>query len=342
VARSAHLVGSIPAGDAEGAMRLALDRLGHRLRFLPDGETGERRNWLISDVESFREHPDFEVKKEGDWSDYDKLLVFKLRRGHRPKAATLDFGKVAAFEQSWPTFQKLREEAGDPELAFQVGIPGDLDMPFFVLGPVWAFRHRRPFREATAREIREIFERAGRDVVFQVELPVEMVMVARMPGPLQAPMATFLARGIARLVREAPEGARFGVHLCLGDMNHRALGKMTDAAPLVRLANAIAKAWPPGRPLEFLHAPFAAADQVPSTDPAWYAPLSGLRLPPSTRFVAGVAHEDQDLGAQGELVALIERLVGREVDVATSCGLGRRTLPAAAAALDRTAELTAP
>ena len=214
-------------------------------------------------------------------------------------------------------------------------------MALFTLGPLGAFRHRAAFREATVREIREIFRRGGRDVVFQIEVPAELVFVARMPAPLQRAMASFLARGVARLAREAPAGARFGIHLCLGDMNHRALGNMTDATPVVLLANAIVKAWPSGRPLEFVHAPFAAAQKVPRTDPAWYAPLTRLKLPGTTRFVAGFAHEDQDLEEQRRLRALIERNAGREVDVSTSCGLGRRTRPAALAALERTAALSA-
>jgi methionine synthase II (cobalamin-independent) len=57
--------------------------------------------------------------------------------------------------------------------------------------------------------------------------------------------------------------------------------------------------------------------------------------------VAGFVHEDQDLEEQRRLRALIERNVGREVDVSTSCGLGRRTRPAALAALERTAALSA-
>jgi hypothetical protein len=124
-------------------------------------------------------------------------------------------------------------------------------------------------------------------------------------------------------------------------MNHRALGNMTDATPVVLLGNAIVKAWPSGRPLEYVHAPFAAAQTVPRTDPAWYAPLAKLKLPRSTRFVAGFVHEDQDLEQQRRLRALIERNVGREVDVSTSCGLGRRTRPAALAAIERTAVLSA-
>ncbi|MGH2868823.1 MAG: hypothetical protein ACRDNK_14840 [Solirubrobacteraceae bacterium] len=339
--RSAHLVGSIPADDAADAMQLALSHLGSRLRCLPDGETGERRNWIIHIIDALRRHPDLELRKDGDWSDYDRTPVLRIRRGHRLRAETLDFGHVAAFEESWPTFARLRDQHADPSLSFQAGVPGDLDMALFTMGPIGAFRHRASFRQATLREIREVFSRGGRDVVFQVEVPAELVFVARMPAPLRGLMAAFLGRGVARLAREAPSGARFGIHLCLGDMNHRALASMPDAGPVVLLANAIVRAWPPGRPLEYIHAPFAAANRVPRTDAAWYAPLQKLHLPAQTRFIAGFAHEDQDLEDQRRIRTMIERHVGREVDVATSCGLGRRTRAAAVAALERTAALSA-
>ena len=45
---------------------------GPRCRRCPDGETGERHNWIIHIIEAMRSHPDLEVKKDGDWSDYDK------------------------------------------------------------------------------------------------------------------------------------------------------------------------------------------------------------------------------------------------------------------------------
>lgn len=339
--RAAHLVGSIPADDANDAMRLALRHLGPQLSCLPDGETGDRHHWIIHIIDGLRSHPDLELKKDGDWSAYDKTPVFRVRRGHSLRAESLDFGHVAAFEESWPTFTRLRDEQGNQALAFQAGVPGDLDMALFTFGPLGAFRHRAVFRQATVREIREIFRRGGRDVIFQIEVPAELVFVARMPTRLRGLMASFLGRGVARLARDAPDGARFGIHLCLGDMNHRALANMTDATPVVLLANAIVKAWPAGRPLEYIHAPFAAAQEVPRTDPAWYAPLARLKLPPQTRFVAGFVHEDQDLADQRQLRAVIERHVGREVGVSTSCGLGRRARPAAVAALERTAVLSA-
>lgn len=342
VQRHAHLVGSLAGDDAEEAMRLALDVLGPTLRSLPDGETGERRNWILHIEDALRTHPDLELAKDGDWSDYDKTPQLKVRKGHKLFGTNLDFGHVRYAQESRPVFERLRSAAGLPGLSFMVGIPGDLDMAMFTLGPAGVLRHRNAFAEATVSSIRRIHEQQGADVVFQIEVPAELVLLARAPGPAQPALAAVLARGITAVATGAPAGARFGVHLCLGDMNHKAFGHMTDVAPLVHLANAIVSRWPSGRPLEFVHAPFAGADVPPSTDPAFYAPLSRLRLPSRTRFAAGFAHEKQGLPEQRRIRDLIDGHVGSAVDVAAACGLGRRTRPDAEANLRRVAELTAP
>jgi hypothetical protein len=41
--------------------------------------------------------------------------------------------------------------------------------------------------------------------------------------------------------------------------------------------------------------------------------------------VAGIAHENQDHTAQLTVRTLVEQALGTTVDIATSCGLGRRT-----------------
>ena len=337
--RFAHLVGSTPFDSAEEAMDVALARFPDQLRSLPDGETGERRNWILSIIESFRTHPDFVLRKDGAWTDYKDLPVFGVRRGRKLRGETLDFRHVTAFESSYPLFKARRDRSGRSDLIFQAGIPSAFGMALFTMGPSGPFLHRRPFVDATLREIREIYAEAGGDVVFQLELPPELIFVALMPAPLQRLMARYMARTVIHLVRNSPEGSRFGLHLCLGDMNHRALGRLRDVRPLVLLSNAIVAAWPAGRALDFIHAPFAAAVLPPATDPAFYAPLKGLRLPAETRFIAGFAHDRQSLETQVDLLALMEGLLGRRVDVASSCGLGRRSREEAASVLDRTAAL---
>jgi hypothetical protein len=183
---------------------------------------------------------------------------------------------------------------------------------------------RQPFTDATVRDIRQIHNESGDDVVFQVELPVETVFVAK-AGPLGSLVAARMAAGLHRMVVAAPEGTRFGIHLCLGDLGHKALSGLRSAGPLVTLANAISAGWPAGRQLEYLHAPLAAGDEPPSLEPAFYRPLSGLQLPTHTKFVAGFLHESRTLDEQRRLLAVIEGAVGDQVDVAATCGLGRRS-----------------
>jgi len=335
--RKAHLVGSLAASDGRQAMELSLEVLGDQLDGLPDGETGERSRWIIHLLEALRNHPDLAVKKDGDWSSYRQCLIFKLKPGHRLRSQTLRFGYADAFSESWPVFEELRSRAGRPHLAFQQGVPGDLDLAISVFGRR-GFVHRRPFTEATLREIRAIHQLAHGDVVFQIEVPFALVFVAK-KRRLQPVMAGFMARGIAKLGRRSPPGTRFGIHLCLGDMNHKALLRMQDAQPLVLLANAIVRHWPTSASLEYIHAPFAAAAVPPSTDERWYAPLQHLSLPTSIRFIAGFAHEDQSLEEQRRILDMIERHFRRNVDISTSCGLGRRSPEDARAAMERIAEL---
>ncbi|NMO16583.1 hypothetical protein HPC49_08905 [Pyxidicoccus fallax] len=323
--RAAHLVGSIPAAETAEAMRLALELLGKRLRFLPDGEAGTRRNWIAHIIDSFRKHPDLELRRNGDWSSYKEVPSFGVRRGHRLTEASLDLGYVAAYAESYEVFRRLRAQAGMPDLRFQAGLPGDLDLALFTLGPVGALRWGAAFRGALLRELRQLHALGGADIVFQLEAPVELVTVSKAPGLLQSPLASYFASRLAGFAREAPEGARFGVHLCLGDLNHASLGRLGDARPIAELVNALTRAWPGNRPLEYVHVPFAAGESTAPTDARFYAPLARVVLPERTRFVAGLVHERWTEAETRPVLQHVERALGRRVDVAAACGLGRRS-----------------
>jgi hypothetical protein len=337
--RDAHLVGSLPGGTPAEAMRTALEILGPRLRSLPDGETGERRNWVISIIESLRDHRDLQVKKTGDWSDYDKIPVLQVRRGHTLYGANLDFGHVAAVTESYPVFREVAMAAGRPDLVFQEGVPGDFDLAMFTLGPAGALRQRRAFTEATLTEIRQVGAITGPDTLFQIEVPAELVLLAKAPPQVRPALAKVLARPTIGLAAGSAPGTRFAVHLCLGDMNNKAFGTMSDVGPLTQLSNAIVAGWPADRPLDLIHAPFAAADHPATTDPSFYEPLRSLVVPVGTRFAAGFAHESQSIEDQRSIRGLIEGHLGGEVTIAAACGLGRRTPEDGRAVLERMADL---
>ena len=340
--RGVHLVGSLPGTDSARAMEEALRRCGAHLRSVPDGETGRRSDWISGFLRGLADHPDLQTVKSGDISSYDRLPRYRVPRHHRLLGATMDLGVATAFTESYPVFRALRERHQLPQLRFQVGLAGDLDLALFSLGPAAALPHRRAFTELVVRELRAVRAVAGDDVVFQLELPAESVLVSQLPAAARRVAAARLAGGVRALVQCVPAGSRFGVHLCFGDLGHRALVQPEDAAPLVTLANAIGRAWPAGRPLDYVHVPLAAGEHPPSSDPAFHAPLRGLRLPRGTSVVAGFIHEELDPAQHTRVLALVEGAVGGRVDVAAACGLGRESLETAARVLDQSAALCVP
>ncbi|MBT2231771.1 hypothetical protein [Nonomuraea sp. NEAU-A123] len=210
---------------------------GPYLRTLADGEVGARHRWITHIIDGLREHPDVELRTDGDWSGYDNRPVFKVRRGHRLAPNSLNLGHAAAAGESYEVFKEIRQEHRLDGVSFQVGIPGDLDLALFAFGSARSFSRRRPFRDALAREIEEIAGWGGQDVLFQLEVPVELVMVARAPKSLRTAAARLLVHGMVKQVAAAPPGTRFGVHLCVGDLNNKALKRLSTVAPVVSMVN---------------------------------------------------------------------------------------------------------
>jgi hypothetical protein len=332
--RTVHLVGTIPAGSTREALSIIVDHVGDRLGgYIPDGETADRSNWIGRLIEALHHHPDLELKRDGDWSDYESTPVFRVKRGHRLQSVELDY--YGHFVDSWEAFKQVRAELGRPDLAFQIGIPGPIDLSFAAFGfnPIAGLRHAGPFEDATVDHISRIHADAGDEVVYQLEIPIEIEVAIRVRA-LGRPGLGWLARRILRVVDRSPEGTRWGFHLCVGDMNHRSFSRLADASIPVRLTNALAGRFPKGRTLEFVHMPFAHAVEPPTPDERFYAPLRELAVGDGVRFAAGFVHEGQDLEVQRSIRDTIEREAGREVAVAAACGLGRRDLTHATANLD--------
>ena len=337
--RGSMLVGSVPAADAKAAMELATDALGPYLRWLPDGETGPRSRWIVNVIENLRTHPSFRLTKEGNWTDYTDRPEFKLRREVPLDPATLDLGTHTAYRESRPAFDAIREATDRPDLRFQIGLPSAFDLALFAFGPKGALRHRRPFRDALAGQVAAIAAEASDDVVFQIEIPAELVFAVKTPGPLRPLVIAAMSRFAVEVAAAAPAKTTWGIHLCLGDLGHKALAGMSSCAPLTALANAIARRWPAGRTLAYMHLPMCEGDHPAPIDPRFYAPLARLRVPAGCRIAAGFVHESAPKHDLLATLALIETALGARVDIAASCGLGRRSPQDAAAILERSRTL---
>jgi len=62
--RNVHLVGSVPLANAREVFETVSAALGPRLLRIPDGETGERSDWITWLEPVFADHPAFEKSNE--------------------------------------------------------------------------------------------------------------------------------------------------------------------------------------------------------------------------------------------------------------------------------------
>ncbi|HEX3126117.1 MAG TPA: hypothetical protein VH394_02210 [Thermoanaerobaculia bacterium] len=351
--RSVLLVGSMPFESDEECMRRALDKVGPYLFSLPDGEVGERTAefpdgtracWIIRAFEILQNDPaNWHLVKppvrgaNGVPVDYTGLPEIEpvCPPEHVPERVRFDYDVFC--KQNMPVLRRLASERGLDGIRFQMGIPTGICFGFAFPNPADRMRYRGAFEDVLAREANEVV-RSGRDgVVIQLEAPPEVYMAYEMPEMLE-PLSVAPIRDLAAKI---DAGARIGVHLCLGDLRNKPLLQPKDVKPLVELSNRLVDTWPEGRILEYIHYPLAAGDVPPPTDPAFYGPLADIHLPKGTHFVAGFVHEGLSFEQNLDILRALEDIRGETVDVACSCGIGRRTPEVADHLLDLMAGLAA-
>ena len=336
--RRVLLVGSLPYEDEAAAMDRAFELAGDRLIALPDGEIGERSDrypngdrsqWvaglagrLTREAELFDVVDPGTMNEQGFPVDFDSTVRLRPRHRAVELGERLNLGYDTFARRSFPHFARLRASVPRRDLRMQVGLPTGLGVAASVLSPARALRFAPAFAACVAREACNLAAAVGAEnLLFQIEVPAEVVMAHRVPR-----MAWRFASGpVLDLVRRLPDQVPVGLHLCYGDLNNVAAITPEDFGRLIGFAQSLLRRWPPSHTRAYIHLPFAAGSSPPPTDPAAYRSLGGLELPAGSRLVAGFVHETPNLESLETLLKTIETTRGAQVDVATACGLGRRT-----------------
>lgn len=352
--RALHFVGSLPpeiAPDDETALRLLLDQADDAdLTALP---CDTDPLWIIDHLLSRpRVVTDtgnrvFETLREGDGTTYRTMPVYRLAEGVRLQPEHVSLNRVARCRSTVELFRKIRaEHPAHTHLRHQISLPAPLDLALFTFtGPpfdpdssrsrLWqalrrlplaltALKHLPVFTEAARDEIAELCATDALDIVFQYETPAVLIALSVVPRPLRRRLASLLAAQAAGLLTTSPATARFIVHLCHGDLDHKSLNQPRDTSDQVLFLNALAREMrAAGRPLPAVHLPLTHADLPPSIDPRFYEPLR--KLDPDYQVVAGVVAEKHPAYSSTAL-RLTEQALGRPATaVGTACGLGRRS-----------------
>jgi methionine synthase II (cobalamin-independent) len=326
--RDVMLTGSFAAPDAETVFRRVSGALGNRIRRIPDGETGERSQWIRWQVFAFRDNPSFALDPHLKGTDY-ATDFYVLKPGVSAKDLTFKpLGYAENAIASYAVLSRLkREGAVAPGTRLQISIPP----PYNVLDRHVAPKDRLAVEPAYERQmLAEVDEMAA--AIPHGELAIQWDAAHEVQNLAGAREGWFdtLAREeeeiVDRLVRlgnRVPKDVELGYHLCYGDFGHKHVVEPTDTGLMVGLTDKLSQRI--GRSIEWVHMPVP----IGRNDDAYFAPLKDLRLRPETELYLGLVHHSDGAAGTRARIAAAEKVV-KDFGIATECGLGRRdpaTLP---------------
>jgi len=327
MARPVHLVGSVPLSGAREVFTRVSAILGPYLRRLPDGETGERSDWITWLEPIFGNNPALEKSDEifRVHPEAAGHVRYRLKPGRNPADVRFDnlfYANIA--RRSYADFFVLKQQGIVPKSCrFQI----DLVPAHSVL---WLFLQddlHQPldpaYNAAVKREIDKIAAALPHDQI-AIQFDVASAVFARLQrnqpsayGRDREEMLATFSRILTDLADHVPTDIELLFHFCYGDANHKHAVEPVDMADMVDVANRLSADI--ARPVNLIHMP------VPRdrSDDAYFIPLKRLRLRLETELSLGLVHYTDGLAGTRARLATAERHV-RDFSIATECGFGRR------------------
>jgi hypothetical protein len=327
MAHGVYLVGSVPMKDAETVFTEVSRTLGPLIKRIPDGETGNRLDWvawlepvfakssaLMKTDQFFRIHADAK-----GWFRYG------LRPGSSATDITLDnllYADTAIA--SYQIFSQLKR-AGKilPGTRFQVDLVPAHSVSWLFLVDELHAPVDPIFNAALKREITRIEQAIPHDEL-AIQFDIASAVFARLQrkeasayGANKAETMETFTQIVLDLCNHVPADVELLLHLCYGDNNHKHVVEPVDTRDMVDFTNRVVKELK--RPLNLVHLPVPRDRK----DPAYFEPLRDLQVQPETEISLGLVHyTDGIAGTKARLETA--RTVLRSFSIATECGFGRR------------------
>lgn len=327
MAHDVHIVGSVPLADAEQVFSTLASALGTSLKRIPDGETGERLNWVGWLGRVFAAVPQLELSDDV-WRVHEAASAHRLYR-LKPGAKisdirldTLPYGEFAL--QSYAVFKRLRDAGKIPaDTRFQVDFaPAHSAARSHVVESLLP-EIEPVFNDAIMREIDRIAAAIPHeDLAFQFDAASAVFAILQTGkfgrhGKTKDEAEANFTELLATLGNRVPTNVDLLYHFCYGDNNHRHSVEPIDMGDMTDMANRLTRAMK--RPIQLIHMP------VPRDrgDDAYFAPLKKLTLQPETTIALGLVHHTDGLEGTARRMATARKYM-REFAIGTECGFGRR------------------
>jgi ubiquinone/menaquinone biosynthesis C-methylase UbiE len=308
----------VPLPDAETVFRRLGERLGLRLRRIPDGETGPRADWIVWQYPVLSSRPQFEVAPPAP-EFYRALPRLRLRAEDAAEELRFDsLGYAEAALASYRTFSVLKRDGIVPRgCRFQVSLPTPL-------APISAFvaledqaAVETAYEAAMAAELERILGGIPEDqLALQWDTNFEFGMLEGDLSVWFGDVKGGILERLLRISRLVPPGVELGFHFCHGHDEQGGRSGHRDMSLMVEIGNALAGSL--DRPLNWVHMPLPRD----RTDAEFLVPLRGLRLQPETELYLGALHPADSDAEAAQRVELAHEFAG-EFGIATPCGWGR-------------------
>jgi hypothetical protein len=309
-----QLVGSVPLANADEVFRTASRWLGKRLRRLPDGETGDRTQWIVWQFPILSRHPDIQMVPAAN--DYSPQPRIRLRNPAPLVLNSIGYAEVA--KASYVRFAYLKEGGVISQgCRFQVSLPTPRAVTQVFVVEQDQARFEQAYEARMLKEVAEICEAVPpEELAIQWDVAVEIGMLEGV-WKAEFDLRPGLWTRLARLGEAVPQGVELGFHLCYGDYGHEHFIQPKDMGHLVEVANALCSGI--RRPVDWIQMPVPRG----RTDDAYFEPLRQLKLQPGTELILGLVHFTDGLEGGRRRIAAARRVVSK-FGISTECGFGRR------------------
>jgi hypothetical protein len=323
---SVHFNGGVNLSDAETVMREISSRVPAGVRRIPDGETGDRQQWIFFQLGKFWQTQGLEQAASVDLSEgYEQMPKVRLGEGLSPDDISWpNLGYADAYEESFRTFDKLRAEGVIPTgVRFQVEYPTPLASINAWIVDEDQDRLEPSYERALFADLDRLLAGIPHDqVAVQWDVAVEFGILERGFGGSTHQSAEDVVTRLVRCVETVPTDVPVGLHLCYGDYQHRHFMEPVSLKTQVDLANAVSSQ--AARPVAW----YAFTVPQYQREESYFEPLAGLEASPETELYFALVpyHPDQqEEGTTEAQVALVDRFLprGREWGICTECGMAR-------------------
>ncbi|RDW56589.1 hypothetical protein BP5796_13054 [Coleophoma crateriformis] len=338
--RLCHMVGSVPLSSSTEVLQHISAKLPQRLRRLPDGETGERREMVRLQKAIFSECPFVlrpDVLSPGNpdppRTTNDKWIQKKQAIVLGP--VKYDEYAIASYE----VFRNLKAQGRiEADVRFQVCLPTPAQITCWLIDPQHQAQVEILYEAKLLSALRRIQDHIPRDeLAIQWDMTAELALLDVGYGrftPWFSGVFLGIGQRAARLAAAVDDGVEMGYHLCYGDKTNGHFVEPKDSLTLVKLANLLFDIIQ--RRIDWLHLP------VPQnrTDFQYFAPMQNLYLRPETDLFLGLVYAG-DKDGTNQRIKNAMRIID-EFGVSTECGLGKMPVDQLDGILDLMAAVTSP